>query len=70
MSGYLTSRPSFLDGMARVFDIGGTMVRFNYSPSHKAADINAAISDRQAVKRDYRKAAEAMAADVSAETQE
>jgi hypothetical protein len=44
----------FWEGMARVLDVGGTMVVYNESPSIEEADARALSSDWQAVGDDLR----------------
>lgn len=53
---FLFARPSFLNGAARVFDIGGTLNVYNESPSTKIADLRALRSDWEVVGRDMRAA--------------
>ncbi len=42
---YLFDRPSFLEGMARVLDIGSTLQNYNYSDTEELADYIALYSD-------------------------
>lgn len=44
-SSYLFQRPSFLDGMARVLDIGGVYNDYNYSLTPEEADTQAMAVD-------------------------
>lgn len=46
----------FLEGVARVVDIGGTMVVYNESPTTEEADRHALSSDWQTVGDDLRTA--------------
>jgi hypothetical protein len=46
----------FLEGLARVVDIGGTMVVYNESPTTEEADRRALTSDWQTVGDDLRTA--------------
>lgn len=54
-SGLLYARPSFLTGMARAFDIGGTLNVYNESTSGAIADRVALASDGQAIGEDLRR---------------
>jgi hypothetical protein len=45
---------NFWEGMARVLDVGGTMVVYNESPTIEEADMRALSSDWQAVGDDLR----------------
>lgn len=47
---------NFWEGMARVLDVGGTMVVYNESPTIEEADRRALSSDWQAVGDDLRNA--------------
>lgn len=47
----------FFEGMARVLDLGGTMVSYNESMTDEEADLRALSSDWQAVGDDLRNAA-------------
>ncbi len=49
---FLFARPTFLEGMARVLDMGGTMTEFNRSPTPRIADALALRSDWMAVGQD------------------
>ncbi len=42
---YLVACPSFLEGMARLADLGGTLNEYNYSSDGEAADSIAIWSD-------------------------
>ena len=55
----LFARPSFLEGMARIIDFGGTLVEFNRSPDGNSADSLAIASDWYAVGQDLRNAIDA-----------
>ncbi len=46
----------FWEGMARVLDLGGTMVVYNDSPTIEEADLRALSEDWQAVCDDIRNA--------------
>lgn len=65
----LFAEPSFLEGLARLLDLGGTMTEFNGSPNGEIADVLALTADWRAVGDDLRQAialakAELAAADV------
>lgn len=48
-SDFLFARPSFLGGVARILDLGGTIKIYNDSPSELIADIIALRADWKAV---------------------
>ena len=52
----LYARPSFLEGVARVFDRGGVLNRYNRSRSEAEADYKAIASDWYTVGKDLREA--------------
>lgn len=56
----LFARPSFIEGVSRIFDLGGTLSEYNSSPSGKEADFNALQSDWYAVGDDIRTAIDAI----------
>jgi hypothetical protein len=49
----LFARPSFIEGMARVLDIGGTLQEYNTSPSGREADALAFRADMKALRHDF-----------------
>jgi len=51
-SNFLFARPSFIEGMARVMDLGATMQIYNDSKSGKEADLKAIMNDWIAVGKD------------------
>lgn len=51
-SSFLFARPSFIEGMARVMDLGGTMQIYNESKTEEEADSKALKKDWQAVGND------------------
>ena len=53
-SDFLFSRPSFLEGVARVFDFFGILQEYNSSSSPQAADERAIRADWEAVGDDMR----------------
>ncbi len=55
-SDFLYAGPSFLEGMARVFDLGGTMNEYNGSPTPSYADAYAIGMDWYVVGQDIREA--------------
>ena len=57
-SDYLFARPSFLGGVARLFDFTGTLNSYNVSPSEGVADIRAFQQDWKAIGDDMRRALE------------
>lgn len=58
-SDFLYARPSFLEGVARIFDFGGTLNEYNDSPTGQEADAAAIRSDWEAIGQDMRAAIEA-----------
>lgn len=52
----LYARPSFFEGMARLFDFGGSLNQYNYSKSPNEADLRAMEADWQMVGEDLRNA--------------
>jgi hypothetical protein len=46
---FLFARPSFLEGVARLLDVGGTLNEYNTSPNGRLADYNALRMDWKAV---------------------
>lgn len=52
----LFSRPSFLEGMGRIFDFMGLLNDYQYDKTEKEADLNALRSDWFAVGDDIRTA--------------
>lgn len=60
---FLFARPSFLAGVASIFDLGGTLVEFNRSPNQELADQYAIGSDWLAVGDSLRQAMAAFAAE-------
>jgi hypothetical protein len=50
----LFARPSFIDGVARLFDLGDTLTEYNQSLSPQQADEIALRADREAVAEDFR----------------
>ena len=49
---YLYARPSFLEGMARLVDVGGTLSEYNDSPDGQIADAEAMWMDWAVVGQD------------------
>ena len=54
VSNRLFAEPSFVEGMARVLDIGGTLQEYNTSPTEREADIESLRNDWRAVGADLR----------------
>ena len=54
---FLFARPSFLEGWARVFDVGDTLTEYNRSLTPEQADYLAMRADWMAVGDDLRAAA-------------
>lgn len=55
-STYLFARPSFLEGVARVVDLGGTLQNYNVSKTEDEADLKALRKDWEAVGGDIKSA--------------
>ena len=55
-SDFLYARPSFLEGLARIVDLGGTMNEYNVSPSGQEADAVAIWMDWAVIGQDMRDA--------------
>lgn len=53
---FLFARPSFLDGMARSLDLGGTLQEYNRSRTAIDADETAMLIDWKALAEDVRRA--------------
>ena len=49
---YLFARPSFLEGIARIFDFSGTLNEYNQTPTNQIADELALLSDEEAIRED------------------
>lgn len=56
MTDFLYAKPSFLGGLARLFDFSGFMNTYNDSPNEEMADYLAMKSDWEAVGSDMWKA--------------
>jgi len=52
----LYARPSLVEGVSRILDLGGTLSVYNCSPSPEEADFNALYSDWYAVGDDVKTA--------------
>lgn len=51
-SDFLYARPSFLEGLARIFDLGNTLNEYNTSPTGKESDYLAIYMDWAMVGQD------------------
>lgn len=58
---FLFARPSFIEGVARTLDIGGTLQSYNISDTGDLADAIALYLDGAAIGDDLRAAIEAIA---------
>lgn len=56
-SSFLFPQTGAFDGVARLLDLGGTMVRYNSSRDEGGADTRALRADLAAVGEDFRKVA-------------
>ncbi len=54
--GLLYARPSFLEGLGRVLDMGATMAEYNTSLTGAQADLLAQRADLQTLRRDFQEA--------------
>lgn len=54
----LYARPTFLEGMARVLDLSGSLTVYNFSETPEEADIRALRSDWEAIGKDLQRAIE------------
>lgn len=61
-STFLFARPSFLEGVARTLDIGGTLQQYNISETPELADAIALYLDGAAIGDDLREAIESIVA--------
>jgi len=52
--GKLFAKPSFIEGMSRLLDLGGTLQEYNSSESEQKADIKEIKNDWRAVGDDLR----------------
>lgn len=55
-SDFLYARPSFIEGLARIFDFGGTLNEYNVSRTGQEADMVALRMDWAAIGQDIRNA--------------
>jgi len=55
-STYLFARPSFVEGVGRLVDFGGTLTAYNASPNSEEADAVAIYTDWRAVGHELRTA--------------
>ncbi len=67
-STYLFARPNWLEGAARVLDLGGTVSNYNYAPSSVVADAIAMHLDWACVGDDLRAALRQYLDDLDDET--
>ena len=56
LSSFLFARPSFLEGVARVLDLGGTLQEYNSSITPQQADALALNADWRAVNEEFARA--------------
>jgi hypothetical protein len=56
MSDFLFAKPSFVEGLARIIDIGGTLQVYNQSSTPEEADAKALSNDWKAVGNDIKSA--------------
>jgi hypothetical protein len=66
-SDLLFARPSFLKGIARIFDVRGELDQYNTSPSDELADCRALRSDWRAVGDDLQEAMNSFKTDLPAD---
>lgn len=53
--GQLFARPSIVEGVGRIVDLGATMQKYNESKTEEEADVRALKNDWRAVGEDFRK---------------
>jgi hypothetical protein len=53
---FLFAQPSFLNGIARALDIGGTFDAYNRSADEASADLRAISSDWKVIGQDMKRA--------------
>ena len=53
---YLFARPSFLEGVGRLFDVAGALNEYNIVPPREVANARALLADWMAVAADFRSA--------------
>jgi hypothetical protein len=68
LSYYLFAEPSFVEGVARLIDLGGTLQEYNSALTEDQADEIAATADWMAVGDDLRQAMDTYAAEYIDET--
>lgn len=56
LSSFLFARPSFMEGLARILDMGNTLQEYNHSATPKEADFRAMLADWTAVGDDIQTA--------------
>ena len=66
---YLFARPSFIEGMARLFDFAGALNQYNTSPTPKQADALALACDWKQVGADMQHAIDQYAAEMEKKKQ-
>jgi hypothetical protein len=64
----LYARPSFLEGVARLLDFGGTLNEYNRLDTPEDVDLVALRSDWEALGQDYRTALGSVIRDAQADT--
>ncbi len=62
---FLYARPSFLGGIARILDFGGTLQMYNTSRSDYAADARAFAADWYAIGEDMKRAVREVSAQMN-----
>lgn len=67
-SEFLFARPSFLQGVATLFDLGGNLIEYNHSLDERQADERALAADWNAVGKDIRNAIETAQKEEAAST--
>ncbi len=63
-SSLVYARPSFLRGIARIFDVTGSLNEYNTSPTSEQADYRALESDWRVVGEDIQEAMNAVKEDL------
>ena len=62
--GIIYARPSFIEGMARIFDMGGTLNEYDFGPAPDGAEspklADGSKADMEALRSDWRKVGDDM----------
>ena len=67
---FINARPSFIEGFARVLDLGGTLTEYNQSLNGEQADSIALTMDWCAIGEDFREAMKVLAPQTGIQVQD